>query len=168
MTLPFAALGAIVAALIETTVLPEIPLFGAYPDLLLALAVVAAVIMGFEDGLVWAFLGGLLVDLLTPGRPIGAVTLTLLLVVGIAAALSRAVGQRRLAAVVITFGLTWVFHALLLGVLVLTEGIALAAFDARVIFLVALLNMILAVPVAAIMAVIERRFDNGDRERAAW
>ena len=90
MTLPFAALGALIAALIETTVLPELPIAGAQPDLVFTLAVVATMLLSAEDGLVWAFVGGLLIDLLVPARPIGATTLSLLLVVGVAALASRA------------------------------------------------------------------------------
>jgi D-3-phosphoglycerate dehydrogenase len=36
-------------------------------------------LMGVEDGLAWAFLGGLMLDMLVPARPLGATTLTLLL-----------------------------------------------------------------------------------------
>lgn len=168
MTLPIAALGALITALIETSVLPEMPIFGAYPDLLLTFVVVAAIVMGFEDGMVWAFVGGLMVDMLTPGRPIGAVTLALLVVVGLSVAGSRVFGHTRLAAVVGTFAMTWVFHALFLVVLVLTEGVALAAFDVRLVFLGALLNMFLAALIATILAALERRFASPDRERAAW
>lgn len=168
MSLPIAALGALVAALIETTVVPEIPIFGAYPDLLLTLTVVAAIMIGFEDGIVWAFLGGLVIDLLTPGRPIGAMTMTLLLVAGLAFAASRVVGQTRLAAVVVTFVLTWVFHALLLIVLVLTEGVALVTFDARLVFLGGLINMVVAAACATAYIAFERRFGSQERERTAW
>ena len=84
MTLPLAAVGALVAALLETSVLPELQIGGTKPDLVLVLAIVATMIMGVEDGLVWAFLGGLMLDVLVPGRPLVATTFVLLLVVGLA------------------------------------------------------------------------------------
>jgi len=168
LTLTLAALGALVAALIETTVLPEIPIFGAYPDLLLTLTVVAAILLGLEDGMVWAFVGGLMIDLLTPGRPIGVMTMTLLLMAGMAFASARVVGPTRLASVVVTFGLSWVFHVMLLVVLVLTEGVAVGTFDARLIFLGALINMALAALVATSFITLERRFGSQERERTAW
>ena len=129
MTLPFAALGAIVAALLETTVMPEVAIFGVQANLLLTLAVTATVIMGIEDGLVWAFLGGLLVDMLTPARPIGATTFVLLVSVGLAAAGTRFVGQTRAGALLLVFVLTWAYHVLLLATLALTEGVAAGSFD---------------------------------------
>jgi rod shape-determining protein MreD len=168
LTLPIAALGALITALIETSVLPEMPIFGAYPNLLLTFVVVAAIVMGFEDGMVWAFVGGVMIDLLTPGRPIGAVTLTLLLVVGLSVAGARVFGRTRLAAAVGTFAMTWVFHALFIVILALTEGIALAAFDVRLVFLAALINMVVAALIATLLGALERRFGNPDRERTAW
>lgn len=168
MTLPFAALGAIVVALFETTVIPEIPVFGIQANLLLALAVSATVLMGLEDGLVWAFLGGLLVDMLTPARPVGATTFVLLVMVGLAFAGARFAGQTRMAALVIVFGLTWAYSLLLLGTLALTEGVGAGALDLRLVFGSAILNMIIAAPFVALFALIERRFGSLERERTAW
>jgi rod shape-determining protein MreD len=168
LTLPFAALGAIVAALIETTVIPEMAIFGVQANLVLTLAVVATVLMGIEDGLVWAFLGGLLVDMLTPARPVGATTFVLLITVGLAFAATRFAGQSRLAAVIIVFGLSWAFHLVLLATLALTEGVAAGSIDFRLVFATALLNMLIAVPFAALFTLVERRFGNVERERAAW
>jgi len=168
LTLPFAALGAIVAALIETTVIPEMAIFGVQTNLLLTLAVVATVLMGIEDGLVWAFLGGLLVDMLTPARPIGATTFALLIMVGLAAAATRFAGQTRLAAVVIVFALTWAYQLLLLATLALTEGLGAGAIDLKLVFATALLNMVIALPFIGLFTLLERRFGNADRERTAY
>lgn len=168
MTLPFAALGAIVAALIETTVIPEIAIFGIQANLLLALAVAATVVMGIEDGLVWAFVGGLIIDMLTPARPVGSTTFVLLVMVGAAAAGSRFAGQTRLAAALMVFGLTFAFHLLLLATLALTEGVEAGAINLQTVFATALLNVIVALPFAALFMLIERRFGNVERERAAW
>ena len=55
-------------------------------------------VLGVEDGLLIAFIGGLLVDMLIPGRPLGAATLAMLLTLGIAFFVARTVGPgRRLA-----------------------------------------------------------------------
>ena len=55
--------------------LPEIPIAGATADLVLVVAVTATLVMGIEDGLIAAFVGGLLIDMLVPARPLGAETL---------------------------------------------------------------------------------------------
>ena len=168
MTLPFAALGAIVAALLETTVMPEVAIFGVQANLLLTLAVTATVIMGIEDGLVWAFVGGLLVDMLTPARPVGATTFVLLVAVGLAAAGTRFVGQTRAAALLLVFVLTWAYHLLLLATLALTEGVAAGSIDFQHLFGAAVLNTLLAIPFVALFVLLERRFGPQDRERTAW
>jgi hypothetical protein len=168
LTLPIAALGAIVAALIETTVVPELRVFDVQANLLLTLAIVATVAMSIADGLVWAFLGGLLVDMLTPLRPIGATTFVLLLVVGLAAATSRLLGPTRVAALVIVFGLTWAYHLLMLVTLALSEGVSAGTIDLQLVFGAAVLNMLLAIPFLGLFTLLERRFGNRDREHAAW
>jgi rod shape-determining protein MreD len=167
LTLPFAALGALVAALIETTVLPLFPIAGATINLVLVLAIVATMTMGVEDGLVWAFVGGLMLDMLTPARPLGATTLTLLLVVGVAVLGARfSAPGRRWPALVATFVLTGAFHLLLVAVLNLTERLELGALQPRVVFVAAILNLLAAIPAVVAFTVIERRF--GSAERPDW
>lgn len=166
MTVPFAALIALFAALLETTVLPEIPIAGATPDLVLVVAVTATLIMGIEDGLIAAFAGGLLMDMLIPERPLGAATLSLLLVVGIAAAVARVAGpSRRWLAVAVTVVLTPVLHIVLSLILVLTEGAPLN-FDLVAMLVAAFMNGVLAIPVAALFGALEQRF--GVTERVDW
>ena len=166
MTLPLAAVGALVAALLETSVLPELQIGGTKPDLVLVLAIVATMIMGVEDGLVWAFLGGLMLDVLVPGRPLGATTFVLLLVVGLAILISRALGPSRLPAVAAAFALTWGFHVLLLSVLSITEGLALRTLEPRLVLVAAILNTLIAIPAAVAFRALERRW--GAAERSEW
>jgi rod shape-determining protein MreD len=166
LTLPFAALGALVAALIEATVLSELPIAGSQPDLILAIAIVATMVLSVEDGLVWAFVGGLMLDMLIPARPVGATTLSLLLVVGLAALAAHFVGRgHRLPAVLIAFVLTWVFHAVFIGVLVLIEGLALSVFEPRLVLAAAIMNLIVAIPAALAFGAIGRRLAT---ERVDW
>ncbi len=166
MTLPFAALGALIAALIETSVAPELTIGGAQVDLVLAFAIVAAMAMGIEDGLVWAFLGGLMLDMLIAGRPVGATTLSLLLAVGLAALAVRLPGPRRALMLATVFVLTWAFHLLLLGVMAATEGIALGSFRPMTVFFAAIMNTVVALPAVVAFTIVERRF--GATERAEW
>lgn len=166
MTLPFAALGALLAALLESAVLPELPIAGTQADLVLALAIVATILLGPEDGLVWAFVGGLLLDLLTPARPLGATTVTLLLVVGSAALVRHFAGRgRRLAAVAATFVGSWIFHVTLFAVMVLVSGVALGAFRPEAVLVASLLNTLVALPAAVLMSAVARRLA---AERADW
>ncbi len=65
------------AALTQTTALAGISLFGAHPDLVFLLVVGWAFLRGPAEGSVWAFVGGLLLDLLS-GGPLGGFSLALL------------------------------------------------------------------------------------------
>jgi rod shape-determining protein MreD len=166
LTIPFAALLALFAALLEATVLPEIPIAGATADLVLVVAVTATLMLGIEDGLVAAFAGGLLLDMLIPERPLGAATLSLLLVVGIAAAVARVAGpSRRWLAVAVTVVLTPVLHLVLSLILVLTEGVPLA-LDFTAMLVAAFMNGVLAFLLTAVFAALQRRF--GATERVDW
>lgn len=166
MTIPFAALVALLAAVIETTVLPELPIAGATADLVLVCAVVATLVLGIEDGLAAAFLGGLLIDMLISSRPLGAVTIALLLVTGVAILVAKVAGPgRRWMAVAMTVVLTPILHVLLSVVLVLTLNAPLV-FEPTVVLVAAFINGLIAVPVASMFMAIERRF--GPAERVDW
>jgi rod shape-determining protein MreD len=166
LTIPFAALVALLAALFETTVLPEIPIAGATADLVLVVAVTATLVLGVEDGLVAAFLGGLLIDMLIPERPLGAGTLSLLLVIGVAAVLAHVAGSsRRWLAVALTVVLTPALHLVLTVVLVLTESQPFV-LDPAALLVAAFMNGLIAVAVATLFGALENRF--GSTERVDW
>ncbi len=166
LTIPFAALFTLIAALIEATVLPELPIAGATADLVLVCAVCATIVLGIEDGLAAAFLGGLLIDLLIPDRPLGAATLTLLLVLSLAMIVARIGGpSRRWLAIATTVVLTPLLHGAMAIVLVATEGVPLA-FSFTSVLVAAFMNGLIAIPVATMFNTIERRF--GTPERVDW
>lgn len=166
MTLPFAALAAFLAAVLETSVFSELPVAGATADFVLVCAVVATIVLGVEDGLVIGFIGGLLVDMVVASRPMGAATLAMLLTLGIAFLVARALGpSRRLVSVGLVLILTAVFHGLFVLIMVVTANAAFS-FDPAMVLISAVLNAILAVPVAALFGAIEHRF--GPTERADW
>lgn len=169
MTLPLSALGAVIAALIDTTVLPEWRIGGATANLVLVLAIVAAVMVSVEDGLTWAIVGGLLIDVLTPARPLGATTLALLLVIGMAFGIGHLLSQqRRVAAIAATFLLTWVYQALLLGVLAFAVGVSFGSLERQLplIAISAIINCLIALPAVLAVGILARRFAIGSR--ANW
>ena len=166
MTLPFSALVGVIAALIESSVLAELPFAGATANLVLVCATVATIVLGVEDGLVLAFIGGLLTDMVVAERPMGAATLAILLTLGIAFAAARALGPgRRVVAVGIVLILTAVYHVLLMVLLVVAAN-APVRIDFTVVLIAAVLNAVLAIPIAALFGALERRF--GATERAEW
>jgi rod shape-determining protein MreD len=88
MTLLLAAVGATATALLELTVGPYLRIGTAQPHLVLVLGIVVTVAIGLESGLVWAFVGGLVLDVLAE-RPLGSTAFALLLCMGATAVLGR-------------------------------------------------------------------------------
>ncbi len=76
------------AALLQSTVAGRFVIRGVKPDIVLIVVTIATLIYGGQGGLVWAFLGGIGVDLFS-GGPLGASSLALM-----GAALVAALGYR--------------------------------------------------------------------------
>jgi rod shape-determining protein MreD len=166
MRLPLAVIGAVVAALIEASALPELFGPGGKPDLVLVLAVCVTVSIGVEDGLAWAFVGGLLLDVMLAGRPLGTTALACLVAVGLAAVAVRSAGTNRVVHAIVASGvLTLVFQGTVLAVLAATAAAPPAEIFPMIAF-VALVNALLAVPVALLIRLLQRRF--GAEERELW
>jgi rod shape-determining protein MreD len=161
------AVGAVIAAVIESSVLTHLQVGGIRPDLVFAVGIALAMVLGFESGITWAFVGGVSLDLLLPGRSLGSTALTLLLVTAMALLVARATWPPRLVVISATsFGLTFVYQVLLLGLLVLTEGIAFAGLSVTDLVIIGLLNAVITVVAVAIVRAIDLRF--GEPERLAW
>jgi rod shape-determining protein MreD len=77
-----------VAALLQSTVVVRLVVRGVKPDLVLIIVVISTLIYGGKAGLLWAFLGGIGVDLFS-GGPLGISSLGLMF-----AALVSGVGHR--------------------------------------------------------------------------
>jgi rod shape-determining protein MreD len=167
MSLLIAAVGAVVAAILESSVLTQLLVVGVKPDLVLALAIGAAMVTGFEEGMLLAFLGGLTLDMLLPERPVGSTTLTLLAVVGLSLLVARATEPTRLILIAGTaFVLTFLFQALLLALLALTAGVGITAIPVTSFALGAVMNALLAVVAGWVTRAFMLRF--GPAERAHW
>lgn len=69
----------VAVAFIQHVVLPHVTFFGAHPNLMLVVIVAWGLLRGNRDGLIWALVGGVLLDLFSLA-PIGTATLPLLIV----------------------------------------------------------------------------------------
>ena len=88
MRLTLAAVGAVIAAVLQLTIDPYLRIGDAQPELVLVFAVVATTAGSVEAGLISAFIGGLMIDALAP-RPLGLTAFVLVLSVGVTAVLGR-------------------------------------------------------------------------------
>jgi len=161
------AVGAVLAAILESSVLTHLQMGGVRPDLVFAVGIAIAMTLGFESGMTWAFVGGVTLDLLLPGRALGSTALTLVVVTGAALVVARALWPPRLVVISgTTFFLTFFYQVMLLGVLALTVNVALSGLSLPDLLVIGLLNAVIAgISVAAVRA-LDLRF--GEPERLAW
>jgi rod shape-determining protein MreD len=66
-------------ALIQSTVMPHLTLWGVKPDLMVLVVISWSLLRGAREGIVWGFIGGLCLDLFS-GAPFGLSALALLIV----------------------------------------------------------------------------------------
>jgi len=113
MTLLLAAVGATVTALLELTIGPYLRVGNAEPHLVLVIGIVVTLALDLEAGLVWAFVGGLVLDVLAQ-RPLGSTAFALLVCLGAAALLGRGlVRLRQILPIPAAFGLSLLYSMIL-------------------------------------------------------
>jgi rod shape-determining protein MreD len=161
------AVGAVLAAILESSVLTQLEMGSIKPDLVFAVGIAVAMVLGFESGMTWAFVGGLMLDLLMPGRALGATTLTLVLVTAMALVVARAMWPPRLIVIAVTtIALTFVYQILLLGLLTLTADVGFAGLSLGDLMVIGVVNGLIAAISVALLRALDLRF--GEPERVAW
>ncbi len=82
-------------AILQTAVLPRLPILGVVPQLLFLLAMAWGLSRGLEQGLLWGFIAGLWVDLFSLS-PLGLTALGYMLAIGVAVLLQAVLPPNRL------------------------------------------------------------------------
>ncbi len=143
----------IAAGLLQSTVLARLRVFGGQPDLIVLLALVWATLDRKGEGLAWAFVGGLFLDLLS-GAPLGISSLALLPVTYVIA-LSEARGYRSATLLPLVFiaGGALLYHLLYVGALRIFAGYPVAWVEnLRYVTLPSVLfDAVLAIPVLRVL-----------------
>ena len=57
------AVGAVLAAILESSVLTHLQVGSVRPDLVFAMGIAVAMVLGFESGMTWAFVGGISLEI---------------------------------------------------------------------------------------------------------
>jgi len=166
MTLLLAAVGAVVTALVELTVVQYLRIGSAQPHPVLILAVIVTIAIGIEAGLVWAFVGGFALDVLAL-RPLGSTAFALLLCVGATALLSRGLSHLRPVVPIVAVFLASLAYSMILYVLFGALGTPPATSDPlTAIFPSAVYDAVLGVIIGPLtIAVHDRRLE---QERVDW
>jgi rod shape-determining protein MreD len=167
MSLPLAAAGAIALALLELSVAPTLAVSGIVPDLVFVAVVPIAAVFGLEQALPWAFVGGLMLDLLSAGpyRPLGATPFTLLVVAAITAGAARLVPNGRIpVTIALALVLAVAYHLAILFFISL-RGVSVDD-PLRLIVPTAFADAILAALVLVVATVLARRVER--QEGLGW
>lgn len=106
-----------VLAIVQTAVLPHFPIAGVEPQVIFLVALAWGLVRGLEDGLVWAFIGGLWSDLFSM-TPVGLSSLAFMAAVAAAIVLQQIMPPRRLLVAALMAGLG-TFIYLLINLIVL-------------------------------------------------
>jgi rod shape-determining protein MreD len=161
------AVGAVLAAILESSVLTHLQVGSIRPDLVFAVGVAVAMVLGFESGMTWAFVGGVSLDLLLPGRALGSSALALVLVIGMSLMVARVMWPPRLVVISGTsFVLAVAYQSVVLALLSATTGLVFVGLSVVEMLAVALLDaLVTAIAVVAVRA-LDLRF--GEPERLAW
>jgi rod shape-determining protein MreD len=125
----------VIVAILQATVLPRFPLLGVEPQLALLMTVAWSLLRGVREGLLWAFLLGLAVDIFSAG-PMGVTTLSLMAAVGMAIFIQRSFPESRVllpvALAAVTTGVFWFVNVLVLRLvmpMMIRQAAALGILD---------------------------------------
>lgn len=166
MSLLVAAVGAVLAALLELTLVPYLDVGGAHPHLVLVGTVVASVAFGLDTGLAVAVAGGLALDILA-ARPLGATVFVLLLVGGGTALASRALAPVKIVApVLLVAAASPAFSLGLMTVIGVAEGRPWVADPLGLVLPGTIYDVILAVAVGPLLVSLRARAL--ETERFEW
>ena len=127
MHLVIAAALAVVAALAEFTIVPYLKIGDAVLHPALVFGVVWAIAFGLEAGLVWAFVGGLALDILGQ-RPLGSSAFALLIAIGLGSVVGGLLSRVRILAPVVATAVASPVYSMLL--LVATTALTAAPLPA--------------------------------------
>jgi len=155
-----------VVALLQSTLVPHLSIWGVFADLPLLVVVSWSLLRGSREGAIWGFIAGLAVDLFS-GAPFGAATLSLI-VAGLLGGLGQATVYRtHIALPVIMIFLTTIVYDLLflLIVQISAQPVDWLGSLFRIVLPSAMLNAVLTPPVFLTMRWLYNRFG---REEMEW
>lgn len=144
-------------AVIQSAILPRLPFLGVTPQLLLVVALVWALIRGPYEGLIWAFIAGIWVDIFSI-TPLGLTSLVYMAAVGVALLLQRVLPPRPLLVAVLAAGAATLVYLLLYFVGLRLFGLGPTFNQLLPLLPMVVLHALLVVPVYWLMQLALRPF----------
>jgi rod shape-determining protein MreD len=144
-------------ALFQSVLLSRVSLWGARPDLMLLIVLLWAMVRSVDEALVWGFIGGLLMDLLS-GGPLGGTSLALLAAAFLAGqSWGQDIGSSVVRLLLLALVGAVAYHLVLLIALATGHTVAWGFSLLRVAMPSVLLNVALAPFVRPVLVWLERR-----------
>jgi rod shape-determining protein MreD len=145
-------------AVLQATVAPHLTVLGARPDLMLLTVVAWALLRGTREGMVWGFVGGLLLSLFS-GGPFAYAALVLVAVGFLSGLGQTTVTRGRIVLPLLAVLLATLLHGLLSLFLLYVTGRPVMWLDSlvRVLLPAIVLNCLLSIPVYAGFRRLHRR-----------
>ncbi len=116
------------AAALQSSVTPQIRILGGQPDLVFLLVLAWSVNVPLEAGLIWAFVGGIMHNLLS-AAPLGVSSMSMILMVFVVDAIRRQVYSIGLPLLVLLVIFGSLFHQLFVTVILSLVGHQIAFLD---------------------------------------
>ena len=135
-----------VLAIIQTAILPRFPIAGVEPQLLFLVALAWGLLRGLDEGLVWAFIAGIWVDLFSL-TPVGLSSLAFMAGVAAPILLQPMLPPRRLPVTALLAALGTLIYLLLYVIALGLLGHGLSAVGLAGVLPIVLLHAILVLPI---------------------
>jgi rod shape-determining protein MreD len=155
----------VVVVILQATVVPHLAVWGVFADLPVLLVVSWGLLRGPREGILWGFIAGVVVDLIS-GAPFGAATFSLM-VVGLLSGLGKSsIFAGHIVFPVVTMFLSTVLYNMCFLLIVWISGQRVAWLDSsvRIVLPSAVLNAILAPTVFLPMRWVCMRFGQEEME----
>jgi len=136
-----------ILALLQTSLMNHVAINGIYPSIVLLIVVNWGILRGMDEGMLWAFLGGLCLDVFS-GWPFGTNTVALVTVASIVS-LGRGTFMRTHAIVPLAtvFGATLLYYGIALFILASTQHpVDLVPAIRTMVLPIAVYNTVLNIP----------------------
>lgn len=155
----------VIGAVLQTTIMPHVAIWGVFGDLPLLLVVSWSLLRGAREGVIWGFIGGLAVDVLS-GAPFGAATLSLVAVALLSGLGQVTVFRTHIALPLVVMFLSTLLYDLIFLLVVRISGQTVAWVESllRIILPSAVLNAVLTPIVFSMMRWSYTRFSREEME----
>lgn len=137
-------------SIIQTAILPRVPIVGVVPQVLFLVALAWGLLRGLEQGLIWAFIAGIFVDLFSL-TPLGVSSLSYMIAIGPVILLQNVLPPRGLPAAGLLAMLATVIYLLVTFLTLRLFGLGMSLDTLLEMLPLVVLHGILILPVYALM-----------------